>query len=473
MRRRHDLPDYPNDGAAGRSGTFQSPSAGGFIEPRHHAAERDTTGVTSRPTSGRHGLRWIEWFCVGAALFLFSGALFPLLQAGPAGILTDGDRSSLRRLSLPIYALTVVLLIRRPALMGVALRRNVPMLLLILLPLVSAFWSISQTITLRRSVALLLSMGVAYLMATRFTPRQQILLLIPVLGGATLLSLIAAVALPHLAYMPDDHALRGIFLHKNVLGWVASYTVMLGLAAQHDTMRGIRQAGWAMLGIGSVAVALSTSATGLLSAMFGWSVFLSVRAITRKQGMARITVKLALLVTAIAVFSALFIGLLPLLEFLGKDATLTGRVPLWHLVDPEIVHRPLLGYGYGVFWSEANPVAWRIWEVSGWQAPHAHNGYRDLLLGVGSVGLVLFGLVTVRALRQGTDLCSAEPRQGWLWCVATIGASLAMNLSESTFLMQNDLMWVLFATAVLTLSLRHAELKGRVPAHLRLQQAAA
>ncbi len=165
--------------------------------------------------------------------------------------------------------------------------------------------------------------------------------------------------------------------------------------------------------------------------------------------------------------------MLPLLEFLGKDATLTGRVPLWHLVDPEIVHRPLLGYGYGVFWSEANPVAWRIWEVSGWQAPHAHNGYRDLLLGVGSVGLVLFGLVTVRALRQGTDLCSAEPRQGWLWCVATIGASLAMNLSESTFLMQNDLMWVLFATAVLTLSLRHAELKGRVPTHLRLQQAAA
>ena len=113
-----------------------------------------------------------------------------------------------------------------------------------------------------------------------------------------------------------------------------------------------------------------------------------------------------------------------------------------------------------------------MWAAITWQAPHAHQGYLDLLLGVGAIGLSVFVLVTLRALKQGTALCTAAPHDGWFWCVAAIGTALAMNLSESTFLMQNDLMWVLFASAALTISMRHAELVQSLPRQTILASAA-
>lgn len=428
--------------------------------------------MATKATAFERGLRRAEWFAAGLALFVFSGALFPLLLEGGDGMLDAAERSRLRMLNLPVYLLTFLFLARRPILLAIAMWRNVPMVALVLFPTVSAFWAISQSVSLRRSIALIMSMAVAYLLATRFSPRQQIVLLSGVLGGATVMSLAAAAVMPGLAMMPGEGGLRGIFIHKNVLGWVASFTVILGLAARQDLQPAMRWGGLGLIGIGAAGILLSGSATALLSALFGWLTFLTVRTIARARGMARLAAILVLALVLVSLAALLFIGLLPLLEFLGKDATLTGRVPLWHLVDAEIARRPVLGYGYGVFWSEANPIAWQIWEEVGWQAPHAHNGYRDLLLGLGLVGLALFLIVALRALQQGTGLCSAAPHDGWLWCVATIGTALAMNLSESTFLMQNDLMWTLFSTAAITLSLRHAQLRPAIPRHSRLQHAA-
>ncbi|MGO7785777.1 O-antigen ligase family protein, partial [Rhizobium ruizarguesonis] len=76
------------------------------------------------------------------------------------------------------------------------------------------------------------------------------------------------------------------------------------------------------------------------------------------------------------------------LEALGKDATLTGRVPLWELVDLEISDRWMFGYGYQAFWTVANPEATRIWLKIGWASPHAHNGYRDILLSFGIIPII-------------------------------------------------------------------------------------
>ncbi|QEW23419.1 putative O-glycosylation ligase, exosortase A-associated (plasmid) [Paracoccaceae bacterium] len=428
--------------------------------------------VTPDPTGFARSLRWIEWIAVGAALFVFSGAVFPLLMGGSDGMLDPTEKARLRYVNLPVYALILGAMVQRPMLPVRAMARNLPMLMLVVLTFASVTWSLSSGITLRRAVALMLSMSLACLLATRFTPRQQILLLAVVMGGATALSLLAAVALPGLAYLPGDSALRGIFVHKNVLGWVASFTVLLGIAAQKDLSRRFRRGGWALVVIGGAGTVLSGSATSLIAAVTALLFVIGANVLVHRRGLARLATKLLLLIVTILLLGGLILGLLPLLEMLGKDATLTGRVPLWGLVTPEIARHPFLGQGYGAFWSEANPVAWRIWAEAGWQAPHAHEGYLDLLLGVGAVGLALFVLVTVRALQQGTELCTAAPHDGWFWCVAAIGTSLAMNLSESTFLMQNDLMWVLFATSALTISLRHAELVQTPPRHVRLAQAA-
>ena len=47
----------------------------------------------------------------------------------------------------------------------------------------------------------------------------------------------------------------------------------------------------------------------------------------------------------------------PVLEMLGKDATLTGRIPLWNqLLKVMSQRKSLLGYGYGMFWKDHDAI---------------------------------------------------------------------------------------------------------------------
>jgi len=93
-------------------------------------------------------------------------------------------------------------------------------------------------------------------------------------------------------------------------------------------------------------------------------------------------------------------------------ATLTGRIPLWNAVLPEIVERPWLGAGFAAFW---NPDTYfRMEQIVGFPAKSAHNGFLEELLNTGVVGLVLllafflYTMAMVRAqARRGDDL-------GWL-----------------------------------------------------------
>jgi exopolysaccharide production protein ExoQ len=152
--------------------------------------------------------------------------------------------------------------------------------------------------------------------------------------------------------------------------------------------------------------------------------------------------------------------LVPMLEALGKDATLTGRVPLWDLVKEQITHRFILGFGYQAFWTEGNADVWRIWELIGWQAPHSHNGYYEITLGLGLVGAMALAAVVSRAAYQGAMLHCSRPNDGWLWFNVFLGVFLVLNLTESMTLNQNDLFWILFATSAIAFSLRYPETRS-------------
>ena len=128
--------------------------------------------------------RRLEWCGVAIALFLLSGAVFPLLLMAQTGELSESERALLRLLQLPVIAITVILLGRHLGGLLLAIRRSLPMFLMALLAFTSVFWSIAPSITLRRAIALLAAMLLAYLLAIRFTPRQLLVLLSSVLGFA-------------------------------------------------------------------------------------------------------------------------------------------------------------------------------------------------------------------------------------------------------------------------------------------------
>jgi len=65
--------------------------------------------------------------------------------------------------------------------------------------------------------------------------------------------------------------------------------------------------------------------------------------------------------------------------------TLQGRTGLWGLLLNSDSINLLRGAGYGAFW-DVDSISY-VEEVLGWAAPAAHNGFLDVLLNTGAIGL--------------------------------------------------------------------------------------
>ena len=94
-----------------------------------------------------------------------------------------------------------------------------------------------------------------------------------------------------------------------------------------------------------------------------------------------------------------------ILGLIGKDITLTGRTDFWPQVIEAILKRPIAGYGYEGFWQpwrDAENPATAIINPGGFIPQHSHNGFLDLGLGLGMIGLTLFLFSLVQVLYQAS-----------------------------------------------------------------------
>jgi hypothetical protein len=142
-------------------------------------------------------------------------------------------------------------------------------------------------------------------------------------------------------------------------------------------------------------------------------------------------------------------------QVLGRDATLTGRTRLWDILLPVIGNRPILGYGYDAFWAGMKPEVLSVWIEAGRLVPVADNGYFDLCLSLGIVGLGLFLYVFADAFRRSMHYVRSEP--GWigLWPVTYLCIFAADNICESALLTRGTFPFLVFAILATSLSLNH------------------
>lgn len=398
-----------------------------------------------------------EYSAAIATLILCSGGPLTVILSGG---FSQGDQRSavpdfaiMRLLFLLTYVIFAGLLALRWKKVAHTLLRSPWVLLLFILPPVSLLWSAEPDITFQRSVAIIGSGLLGIYLASRFTLKQQLHLLALTFGIIVILSGLYALVLPKYGIMGGVHAgaWRGIYTHKNTLGkmMVPSAATFFLLLRSDRRLRH-----WAVLGLASsiALILLSTSKTALINLLVMILVILTTQ-ILRLHYKVMVVILMGIVVSIGSGILWVATNAEDILLSLGKDATLTGRTDIWQFSLSKIQERPLLGYGYQAFWQGWGSEAQDAWLREGWRVPHAHNGFLDLSLELGLIGLSCFlAIFLLTGIRRLKDIKLHAAPEYVLPIVLLVYLVMA-NLTESSLMKRNDLLWVLFITTTLSTSL--------------------
>lgn len=389
-------------------------------------------------------LRTIEKGFAGVALFLSTQALLPLLFGDSAA--DTGEvvpNRIIQGIWSVVYVITVLLLLKRWKASVRLIVSDKLLMSLIILAVASILWSSATAITLRRLIALIGTSAVGVYLAQRFTLREMLGILACALGVAAILSIVFAIAVPQLGIMSGTHegAWRGIFVHKNHLGrYMALGAVVLSLLSDRREIGIVYKIGIVLC---SILILLSTSKSALL--VLGGAV-LGIWYLRGVRMDVRVLVPYVIVGFLIAGSIAAWVALeyTDILQALGRDPTLTGRTVLWSLLIDAIGRRPWLGYGYDAFWTGWTGESGAVWQVLQWMAPHAHNGYLELCLNLGIVGLSLFLASFSKITLNAISWARASRETIGLWPMALLMFIAVYSISESVIMQRNNIFWILY-----------------------------
>jgi O-antigen ligase len=180
---------------------------------------------------------------------------------------------------------------------------------------------------------------------------------------------------------------RGFFHHKNGAGAGMVVLVFIGLFIA-------RTSGWAL---GALIMALaafflvfteSKSSLRLLPVVLVLSILLTrLRNPTAKF---LVVISVPAIISILTVGSVEFDAIHALISGWLSDPTFTGRDEIWRFALDHIAERPVSGFGFQAFWGTPELVSnWTYLKSWGYRASDAHNGYLNIGVMTGLVGLLV------------------------------------------------------------------------------------
>lgn len=392
------------------------------------------------------------------ALILFTGAFAHFSR--PAEVAEVGSRAG-NNLAQGVFLLIHLITL---GLIGLRWKKGLHQLMgadkfllgLVGLTFMSMLWSAAPEVTLRRSMGVGLTTVFGIYLASQFTLRQQVQLMVWAFGSMMIVTLLMAVLTPELGLMNSaEAAWRGPYSNKNMLGRVTTLSAITALlvALSYHRRFWLRLLGLGMFGLSVLILLLTTSKTTLV-VFLALLVCLPVVAALRWNF--NLTIAFSIVVALVATVGILLVvtNFNTILDLLGKDATLTGRTPLWEALVVKIWESPWLGYGYSAFWLGWSGPSADVWATIDWAPRHAHNGYLDIAAELGLVGLTLFLLTMLTALwRAIVWLRLTNTAYGYWPLLYLIGMMLynstgTMNIIRGS----NTIYWVIYVTVAVSLA---------------------
>lgn len=411
------------------------------------------SGIDVRNGNGQIMSTLVKVFVVFVFLLSSTGALIPLLrQKGDSVSDVSGGDPITQAIWLGVYVIVFCLIAMRWRQFIALITRDKLLLLLVSVALTSVFWSVAPEVTLRRSVALVGTTAFGAYLATRYTAGGQLRLLAWALGIAGLLSLAFGLLLPSYGISSDplfQGDWQGIYNHKNALGSYMSLGAIVFLLLASSSHK-YRWCTWGGFVLALSLIVLSNSKTALivfLAFLILWPVYRALRW--------RYTLRMPLLIFAVLLGAGVSTWIWSnadiVLGSLGRDVTLSGRTELWSLVLDKVWERPWLGYGYSGFWRGLQGESSYIWLMTGSEVPAADNGFLDLWLDLGLLGLIVFAFGFSLAFLRALAWTRIRRTGEGIWPLAFLTFVLLYSTTESVILKQNNTLWILYVSTVLSI----------------------
>jgi exopolysaccharide production protein ExoQ len=309
----------------------------------------------------------------------------------------------------------------------------------------SLVWSEDPSLTFRRLVAFGIFCIAAVVVARRLSLREIILWTFFTSALFLVIGISAEVFLNTFRPLTSGYRFAGT-IDPNNQGVNCALLLLSGVAAANveKHRRELFLVG-AMLGF--VFLILTASRTSFAAALLALVIYLAEEC----SGKSKIAIAYGL-TTAFCVFlMVLGNAILPTLRsavMLGKDGTdvtsFHGRSGIWEDVGPYIDRRPILGYGYGGFWTPAHIS--EISEEEKWGVPNSHSAYLDYLLELGAVGLVLYVLLLFGGIRRAFRFHKLSRNPAYAFCGALLMFCVVDGLLESAVASPSFLMFLCLVT---------------------------
>ncbi|PKN29665.1 MAG: hypothetical protein CVU64_07045 [Deltaproteobacteria bacterium HGW-Deltaproteobacteria-21] len=417
------------------------------------------------------------WLCIGFTLFLFiidrqkkgGGSLARWLIVAYVAMIATRAVSSWFNLGIEVVSpddylegspfdrnifigflvLAVVAIFRRRVNWEWVQRNNKLIILFFLYAAFSVLWSDYALVSFKRWVkgAGLLVMVMLLLTeddpveALRWVFRKTAILLIPI-------SIVLIKYFPEFGRsytVSGGQQFTGVTGNKNMLG---ALCFVYGVFFVWDLLavrRGTVERGSNTLLVNILILAMiaylfrkADSATSLVCFILGTAIVLILELSEMKQNIGRFGVFLAIVLLLFGTLEALFGLSEAVITALGRDMTFTGRVDIWSDAI-SMARNPLVGSGYESFW--LGDRAQRMWDVYSSRLNQAHNGYIEIYLNLGIIGLVLLSLMILTGYKNILlRIMSGDPIGSLR--MALFLTALLYNFSEAAF--KTGLIWFVF-----------------------------